>query len=70
LSEVKVEMILNGNITFERELEHDVVLLMMKSEFVTINSTTINVIAREVTDKGVVRFFGVKSSPFQHFLND
>lgn len=63
MSMVDIEMIVNGSIAFNKTIEHDIVQLMMSSDYITVNSSTVKVYTTEVTDKGVVKFFGVKGYP-------
>jgi hypothetical protein len=62
MREVDVEMITDPNITFSAKIDYQIVQLMMNSDFISISSNTIRVETKEVTDKGLVRFFGTKVS--------
>ncbi|AZB43050.1 hypothetical protein CEF21_12460 [Bacillus sp. FJAT-42376] len=68
MSKLVIEMVIEGEQVFQESVDYEVVQLMMQADYITVNMNTVRVHAKEVTSKGVVRFYGVHRKPEdQHY---
>ncbi|MTH51830.1 hypothetical protein GKZ89_00315 [Bacillus mangrovi] len=63
MKQVKIEMIIEGEEPFQYTVEFETAQLMMHCDYLTVNMNTVRVHAKEVTDKGRVKFYGVRRKP-------
>ncbi|MDQ1003981.1 hypothetical protein QFZ28_004381 [Neobacillus niacini] len=62
MTQVVVEMIMDKTVRSQEKLDSNIVQLMMQSEYVTISGNTIKVAYKNVSSKGIVKFYGNKEN--------
>ncbi|KZZ82735.1 MULTISPECIES: hypothetical protein [Bacillaceae] len=63
MPQVRIEMIIDENDAFHDKVDLEIAQLMMLSDFITVNSNTVRVYAKEVTSAGIVKFYGIRKKP-------